>query len=248
MTLDQRLFYAYGRSGALDHAVQELQHQGISFTDTPSKQVTHLLLPTPCKQDVHEPMEQLSLDVTVIGGMLKQPELAGYRKIDLLTDPLYLAQNARITAWCALRMAAQQLPMTPEDCPALIIGWGRIGKCLASLMKNCGFDVSIAARNEQDRAMIAVLGYHAVDLAASDGQLNRYPLIFNTAPATVLSKQQCSSCKSDCLMIDLASSPGIADPRAIPARGLPARFAPISSGKLIARSVLRLCGQKEVQP
>ena len=246
MMMDQRIFYAAGTSAALDQAVHQLKRYAIPFTRTPDRSVTHLLLPAPCREDMSELMKKLSLDVTVIGGKLDRPEFFGYRCIDLLEDEGYLCQNAAITAHCALQVAAQRLPITLEDCPILVIGWGRIGKCLSALLRQSGSQVSIAARKEKDRAMIRALGYEAEDPQHLDNILRCYRAIFNTVPEPILSQDQLAQCRPDCLKIELASKPGLIGDDVIQALGLPSKMAPESSGKLIARSVLRMLAQKEV--
>lgn len=244
--MDQRIFYAAGTSAALDQAVHQLKRYAIPFTRTPDRSVTHLLLPAPCREDMSELMKKLSLDVTVIGGKLDRPEFFGYRCIDLLEDEGYLCQNAAITAHCALQVAAQRLPITLEDCPILVIGWGRIGKCLSALLRQSGSQVSIAARKEKDRAMIRALGYEAEDPQHLDNILRCYRAIFNTVPEPILSQDRLAQCRPDCLKIELASKPGLIGDDVIQALGLPSKMAPESSGKLIARSVLRMLAQKEV--
>lgn len=219
--------------------------RGMTFAQKPTKAVTHLLLPVPCREDVSEIIKKLSLDVTVLGGFLDKPELAGYKKLDLLQDERYLATNAQITAQCAMSMAANALPVTWDNCPVLIIGWGRIGKCLARLLKYCGAEVSVAARKERDRAMISALGMEAESPENLTFILKRYRVIFNTVPCPILSEEQTAHCRPDCLKMELASKSGIAGKDIAAAKGLPGKCAPESAGKLIARTVLRLCAQKE---
>lgn len=246
--MQQRLFFAAGNTAALAHAVTELEKRGVSVTDTPSNRVTHLLLPAPCRMSTEElnaVLKQLPTDITVLGGFLDRPELTGYRCLDLLTDQRYLAENAMITAYCALTLAASKLPVTWADCPVLILGWGRIGKCLGRLLQALGANVSIAARKPTDRAMITALGYEAEDISDLSLILRRYKAIFNTVPFPVLSKEQLSHCRTDCLKIELASQAGIAGDDVITARGLPGKLAPVSAGNLICRTVLRLCVRKE---
>ncbi len=243
--MDQRVFYAAGNSKALSYALQELELRGLTVVEEASPAVTHLLLPAPCKEDVREVLQTLPDTVHIIGGALDRPELEHHTRTDLLKDPLYLAQNAQITAHCAVSLAVQQLPVILEGCPVLIIGWGRIGKCLGNLLKNMGADVSIAARKSADRAMVAALGYTAEDTAQLRYILCRYRLIYNTAPEPVLSAAQTRYCRPECLKVDLASRPGIEGDGVIQALGLPGKMAPESSGKLIARSIMRLCAQKE---
>ena len=234
------IFYSNGHTDALVYAIRTLHDSGIEFLPCPDRQVTHLLLPVPSFDadgrirgggSLEALLWQLPEDVTIIGGMLDRPELTGYRTIDLLKDPEYVAQNASITAYCALCLAMQHLPVTLKGCSALVIGWGRIGKCLARLLKQMDAHVTVAARKETDRAMLQALNYTAVDTADIEPQL--YRLIFNTAPQMLL-----PNCPGNSVKIDLASQPGIGGNNAIWARGLPGTDAPESSGALIAHTIL----------
>ena len=174
----------------------------------------------------------------VIGGKLKHPALSGHPVLDLLRDDEYLAKNAAITAQCALRIAGSLLPTVPPDTPALVIGWGRIGKCLGKLLGAVGCPVTIAARNPADRAMIKALGQQAVDIPRISEILPDVRLLFNTAPSPVLGADLLDKYKK-CLKMDLASQPGLEGCDIIYARGLPGQYAPESSGRLIAETILR---------
>ena len=168
--------------------------------------------------------------VTVIGGNLDfLPDT--FPKIDLLREEQYLAKNAHLTADCALRLLGDRLGVAFRQCPILIIGWGRIGKCLAAILKALEADVTVAARKPSDLGMLAALGYKAV--AVSDIQPEQYRAIVNTAPAPILAED------GDYLQIDLASQQGLAGETVIWARGLPGKMLPESSGTLIAQAVLR---------
>ena len=247
--MNDTLFYSAGHTKALNYTRKILQQHNCFFTDAPNKKVTHLLLDVPSFEadgslrgggDIAPVLAQLDSGITVIGGNLKHPALVNYKTVDLLRDPFYIAENADITAHCAIVEAATRLPVTLKGCQVLVIGWGRIGKCLAGLLKNAGAVVSVAARKEADRAMLQTLGYDTEDAAKLDYSLVRYRVIFNTAPAPVIDKDALQYCSPDCLLIDLASQKGIDSPSVIWARGLPNKNAPESSGKLIARSILRL--------
>lgn len=235
------VFFTAGHTEALKYATRNLQEKGFSFTDKPGDSVTHILLGVPVgpQENTKQLLPLFSKDVTVIGGNLDFPELANYRTIDLLKDPLYLAQNANITAHCAVKQAANRLPVILERCPVLVIGWGRIGKCLASLLKQMGAIVTVAARKESDRATLESLGYETEDSTALGYSLIRYRAIFNTVPTMVLPKNAIAFCHEDCLKIDLASKPGVDAEDVIWARGLPNKDAPESSGALIANTILR---------
>lgn len=246
--MNHRLFFAPGQSNALSYAVTELKNRGMDISLAPSEDVTHLLLPVPCRMtdcELATILEDLPGNVHIFGGLLKQPILSSYHCRDLLDDDFYLAQNARITAYCAAGIAMEKLPVTMEHCPVLILGWGRIGKCLSDLLRKMGAEVTVAARKTADRAMITALGCSAEDIRALSYILKRYRVIFNTVPHPILSEQQLSHCRRDCIKIELASAPGFFGTDVIQAKGLPGTLAPESSGKLIAKTVLRLCAQEE---
>lgn len=241
------LLLAAGHTQALEYAYHLLQQQALPCTRDPSQAVTHLLLPVPSfdpdgtikggtKLDAL--LAQLPKNITVIGGNLDHPLLNNYRKTDLLQNARYLAMNARITAYCAISIAMQNLSRTPDSASFLVIGWGRIGKCLAQLLQALGAGVTVAARKETDRATLASLGINAI---STDGlQPSKYDVIINTAPEMVL-----PHCNGDALKIDLASKPGICGNDVIWARGLPNKLAPESSGKLIADAVTSYLSETE---
>ena len=132
-----------------------------------------------------------------------------------------------------------RLPVALRNCKILVIGWGRIGKCLAALLKGLEAQVTVAARKETDRAILNALGYQAIDI--HDIRPDGYRVIFNTAPAAVL-----NDTPANCLKIDLASTPGIGGTNVIHARGLPGKDAPEASGNLIARTIIRLIKEDEL--
>lgn len=247
MQLRDMLVFPTGNTSACQYAVQALKDAGISTIDHPSPDITHLLFDVPsfanngelrCGGDLESVLERLPHTITVIGGNLDHPKLQGYQTIDLLKDEHYLSANAAITADCALQVAASLMTTTFADTPVLIIGWGRIGKCLGQLLKNIGCQVTIAARKETDRAMIQALGFPSVEISMIPALLPHVRLLFNTAPEPILHKEVLAPWRN-CIKIDLASQPGMEGDDVICARGLPGVYAPESSGQLIANTVLR---------
>ena len=159
--------------------------------------------------------------------------------VDFLKDPFYLADNAAITAECAVRLLGEQLPDL-FNCRILILGWGRIGKCLGKLLQQIGANVTIAARKESDLAMIHALGYQAAPIWDIHQEVRCYDAILNTVPAMILPDLQ-----FDGVAIELASKPGMNGTNIISARGLPGKMAPEKSGELIARTFIRLALSRE---
>ncbi len=210
-------------SPALDCAKVHLKKMGISITDSISQNTSHILLPIPTK----ELPGWLPEGCTVIGGNLP---CGG---IDLLKDPIYLAQNAAITAHGAIKVAMNAAKCCLWDCRTLILGWGRIAQCLAHLLKGLGVDVTVAARREEAVALAGALGFDASLLQGLD--YRNYNLVFNTIPGELGLQEGDFSPR--CAKIDLASQPVLPGADVIWARGLPGKETPESSGQLIASRV-----------
>ena len=240
-------FYTAGYTSALSYAVNILKHNNITILSRPEN-ATHLLLPVPSFEpdgnikgggDLQELLDKLPRKITILGGNLSRSELSDYRTIDFLQDPMYLAVNAAITAHCALKLAMEKLPVTLQSCPVLVVGWGRIGKCLVELLGRIGADVTVAARKETDRAILSALGYNT----CSTDHLDTIPyrVIFNTVPVMIA-----PDAPGNALKIDLASTLGLGGSDVIWARGLPNKDAPESSGELIARTAIRFLSGEEL--
>ncbi len=247
------LIFTAGYTPAAGYARQHLEALDLAVTNAPTPDVTHLLLDIPSFQtdgalrggeDLQKLLDVLPSGVTVCGGKLTHPALSGYKTFDLLQDPSYLAENAYITAEAALNVALPRLPCLLRGCGVLVIGWGRIGKCLARLLKSMDASVTVAARKEHDRAILRALGCKALDIPEIAGTLHQYRLIFNTVPQMLLPESSMDGCRKDCVNIDLASQPGMAGPDIITARGLPAIHKSESSGVLIAKTLLRFVGKE----
>ncbi len=245
--MSQYIFYIATNSPALRAAGAMLKERGYAVASLPSHATSHLVLPVPSLTadgsikgggDLDALLQQLPKDITIIGGNLPARLREKYNVIDLLQDANYLARNACITAHCAVRIAMMELPITLLGCKTLIIGWGRISQCLAPLLKGLGADVTIAARKETDRAIAQALGYDTADTKDLRDTLVNYRLIFNTAPAPIITEED--RCRTDCIKIDLASVKGIGGRHVIWARGLPGKDASESSGALIAQTIMRL--------
>lgn len=227
------LVFPAGTGKSVCYAAHYLQKNGIPLVDHPTPDVTHLLLDVPTKEFPRNLLEELPESVTIVGGNLS---VSGYSAIDLLKNQQYLAKNAAITAHCAIQVTAEHLDRIITDLDALIIGWGRIGKCLSALLNCLGCRVTVAARKETDRAMAEALGNSSLDIPDL-ANLQRFDVIYNTVPAPL------PSMSATGLKIELASHPGLIGNDVILARGLPGRYAPESSGILIGETFLKEVGK-----
>lgn len=246
--MNHEVIYFASNSSVMQHCKDYLKSANFTIAEAPQSNVTHLLLPVPSFSTndeiiggghIDDLLIQLPKDITIIGGNLTSAKLHNYHTIDLLQNSDYLCDNARITAHCALQVTLDQLSVTIDHCNVLIIGWGRIGKCLAQLLKALGTHVTVCARKANDRAMLRSLGYSTVDIP--DVTFEKYRVIFNTVPSMLFPE-----CPKEPLKIDLASQPGIGGSNVIWARGLPGKNAPESSGQLIAKTLISIIRKESI--
>lgn len=252
--MSEILVYPLGTTEACFHAVSVIQDHNIRIVDHPTPEVTHLLLDVPSFHSdgslrsgviLQNTLRMLPKTLVICGGNLTQLSPEDYCLWDLLKDDTYLARNAAITADCALRAAAPLLKTAFAETTTLILGWGRIGKCLGQLLKAVGTNVVIAARKHSDRAMICALGHRAVDYHEIASVLRECQLLINTVPEMILTNEFLYP-HTDCVKIDLASSPGLEGNDVIWARGLPGQMTPVSSGALIAETFLKHLQEAEL--
>ena len=114
----------------------------------------------------------------------------------------------------------------------LVLGYGRVGKILANMLKGLGANVYCEARKNVDLAWIKAYGYEPVTLRSLNENLNKFDIIMNTIPALILTEKELKYLKKDCLLIDLASNPGGIDREAAKKQGIKTIWALSLPGKV----------------
>lgn len=218
------------QTAALTAAACHLKGRGVVFTDT-AQEAEYLLYPAPTKLEM---LSECTMDQTVIGGNL---DFLNERveRLDLLKDPYYLAANAAITAEAALAMVLKELRCEVSQANILILGWGRIGKCLTHQLHHLNANVTVYARKDADRAMLRALGYRYITREDLERSLGRYHCVINTVPAAVLENGR--GFRPDCFKLELASGVWLPGEDVVVAHGLPGKYKPEASGALIAKTV-----------
>ncbi len=222
---------------ALEAARRRLCCRGVVFTDT-AQEAEYLLYPVPTKLEM---LGECTTDQTVIGGNLDFLNHT-IARIDLLKDPYYLCANAAITAEAALALVLQGLRREITRANILILGWGRIGKCLTHQLHHLNANVTVYARRREDRAMLACLGYRSVSRQELGVGLNRYQCIVNTAPAAVLTEEEARTIRPGCLKLELATGVWLPGEGVTLAHGLPGKYKPEAAGSLIAKTIAESLG------
>ncbi len=160
-------------------------------------------------------------------------------------EPLTL-KNAALTAEAACVMLAQSTDGALLESSALIIGYGRIARYLASRLNAFGCTVTVAARREEQRTHAKLDGYRAVTIDKALESLAEYNYITNTAPAALFSEKQFRNIAGRGIYMELASLPNaemLAEECGacyIFAGGLPGKCSPKAAGKYIAEEAAAL--------
>lgn len=220
-------------TAALDAAARLLRSRGVVFTDT-AQEAQYLLYPAPTRLEM---LGECTMDHTVIGGNLDFLN-EGVERLDLLKDPYYLAANAAITAEAALGIVLRELHREITETNILVLGWGRIGKCLTHQLHHLNANVTVYARKDADRAMLRALGYRYATPDTLRRGLGRFHCIINTVPAPLLDRTDAMSIRSDALKLELASGSWLPCAGVTLAHGLPGSCKPEASGALIAKTVI----------
>ncbi len=173
-------------------------------------------------------------NATVFTGNGKRVEkFYGGRVLDYSESESFLLDNAYVTAQCAIKLTFENTDFSLNGKQALVLGYGRIGKYLSSMLKSLGTDVFIYARREETRIDLRLSGYKTC--ALSDIDKISPDLVYNTVPYKIVEKSVSDSFPKDAIVMELASSPGgfYDEYVAINGAGLPGRLMPRSAGKAI---------------
>ena len=160
---------------------------------------------------------------------------------DIFEEESFSILNAIPTAEGAIQRAMERTDITLHGANVLVLGYGRIGKSLARMLKGIGAKVTVEARKEEDLAWIYDNGYVGVHLDQLNNVLSTQHIIFNTIPHLVLTRERLMKVNRDAVIIDLASFPGGTDFAAARELGikaylelsLPGIVAPKTAGKII---------------
>ncbi len=161
---------------------------------------------------------------------------------DLWEDEAYLRANAALTAEGALYAAMSALKKSVGACRCMVIGFGRIGSCLAELLRGIGAEVTVASGKPEK---VEKLGFSAVNTRELERVLPGCDAVFSTAPGIVLDRQKLEQVPSSGIVIDLASPPYGVDLaaawdlglRAWREPGLPGRYCPESAAMALLRAL-----------
>ncbi|MEG6615703.1 dipicolinate synthase subunit DpsA [Peptococcaceae bacterium 1198_IL3148] len=163
--------------------------------------------------------------------------------------------NSIPSAEGAVQMAMEATPITIHDSNSFVLGYGRTGATIATLLKGMGAKVTVVARRDEHLARVYQLGMTPRNYAELPLVIKEADIVFNTVPALVLTNCILSKASSEMVVIDVASPPGGTDfeaakrfgIKALQAPGLPGKVAPKSAGRILAQVIPRLLAEELFQ-
>lgn len=161
----------------------------------------------------------------------------------------FAEKNAVLTADAAVSLIHTTLNCSLVNKKVLILGYGRVGKECARAVKEDFADIYAGVRRQEVAENVLSAGHTPVDIKSLD-TLERYDVIINTVPYTLLDKKALDGINKSTLIIDLASDGGGTDfkyaeqigIKAIYAPGLPGKYYPEKAGRIISQTILEMTG------
>ena len=199
--------------------------------------------------------ENIENQIFVAGRFTKEIiELAEQNKvkyIDLLEREELAVLNAISTAEGTIQIAMEETARTIHGSKVLVMGFGRIGKIISKMLDGIGASVYCEARKNADLAWIKAYGYNKVHLNELNENLSKFDIIINTIPKMILTEERLKLINSQCLLIDIASTPGGIDRdkakslglKTIWALSLPGKVAPHTSAEFIKETLYNIIGE-----
>lgn len=161
-------------------------------------------------------------------------------------------QNAVATAEGAIAEAIFMSNEVIHGQEVLVLGYGRCAEVLADKLKGMAANVTVMARREEARSRAWTFG-NAVRAFDELEDLEKYHYIFNTVPELCITRDWIDRLNRYCCVVDIASKPGGVDfdycsKKGIRAKlcgSLPGRYAPKTSGELLARKIESILTETE---
>lgn len=165
---------------------------------------------------------------------------------DYMEEKTIAIYNSIATAEGTIAEILQTYPQNLHGTKVLVLGFGTCARTLAAKLKALSAVVCIAARSENALMEAYANGFEAVKLEKISEVLKEYPVIINTIPARVITKNELLCADRETTIYEIASFPYGVDMDAASELGitvricpaLPAKYAPVSSARILKQYIL----------
>jgi dipicolinate synthase subunit A len=189
---------------------------------------------------VNPDKKYLEYNLPIFAGGVSDKNVFDYTK-----NENFAIKNAFLTAEASVSLATSLSEKSLFNSNVLIVGYGRIAKALQKLLSCYTNNITICARNNQQRELAKCYLSNTIDFDDLT-KPNSYDFVFNTVPHPVFNEKELSAMNKNALLIDLASFPGGIDKHIakanelnlVVARGLPGKYSPQTAGNIVAQTVI----------
>ncbi len=186
----------------------------------------------------------------IFGGCLDEKFLNECKKLNITAVDYYAREELKVlnaipTAEGAIAIAILETDITLHGCESAVLSLGCVGRAMARALHSLGGIVTVVARSATALSKAESLGYDSKHISDIGTALKGKKLIFNGIPDKVITESVLKELDKDAIIIDLASKPGGVDPkeaekygiRVISALSLPSKYAPVTAGKYLAKTI-----------
>ena len=191
------------------------------------------------ENDIQTIFEKIEPETVIFKGNYKIPELKGNIVYNYAENEEFVLENARLTAEAAIILAKENSKSNISSSKALVLGYGRIGKYLAEMLKQEGAKTYVYARRQEVRNLAEKNGVIPI---SEPKDLHKYDFVFNTVPEIIISKDKTAKVSEKTLIIELASAPGGFEDtsKVLDGKGLPGKMLPTFAGKAVYDTISKV--------
>ncbi len=225
-----------------------------------TKDGKYLFSTVPMKETADEIISMLNENQPVFAGMINKGfELKLRKKTENVFDYFkrdeVTVMNTVPTAQGILKAMIDNIEYTIHSSRCAVFGYGRVAKLTADILASLGAEITVCARKYSDLATAQTKGYKSIPISDFYKSAHKYDIIINTVPSLVIDRNVLENVRTDCLIIDVASSPFGTDfayayelgLNAIQCSSLPGKVAPKTAGKIIADGIINIIKEGEYE-
>ncbi len=172
---------------------------------------------------------------------------------DLMKNSNIALLNTIATAEGAIAEAIYRSSINLHQSNALVLGYGKCGKVLASKLQAIGVKVTVAARRKNALVEAYTNCIEGIELNTIKSKIKNFNYIFNTIPSIILDEKLLLFLSPETTIIDIASSPGGVDYEAAKnlnlnahlCLGIPGKTSPKSSAQILADAILPILKERK---
>lgn len=207
----------------------------------------------PIKESVDEILSWIGDGKLVFAGMIGKGAESKISKNNAFVFDYFKREDVTLmntvpTAQGILKVIIDNIDYTIHSSECAVFGYGRVAKVIADILSSLGAGVTVCARKNSDLTLAGIKGMKGCLISDFGEIADKFDIIINTVPSSVIDRKILENVKHECLIIDVASAPFGTDfasayefgINAIQCPSLPGKVAPKTAGKIIADGIINI--------